>query len=103
MLATGGPALTEVLLGAIDQHHFFEEPSSIMFYPVHDTFDEDASNIVGFVSIVYSWIGMFWNILPKGVEGIICVIETSTGQKTTFQIDGKTVSGLDICFYLRSK
>ena len=91
MLATGGPALTEVLLGAVDFHHYFQDPSSIMIYPVHDSFDDKTNKIVGFVSIVYSWIGTFWNILPENVKGVFAVIETSTGQKTTFRIDGKHV------------
>ena len=35
---------------------------------------------------------MFWNILPENVKGIVAVVETSTGQTTSFQVDGKFVS-----------
>jgi hypothetical protein len=102
MLKTGGPALTEVLLGDVDSHHYFEEPSSIMVYPVNDNFDEGKNNVVGFVSIVFSWIRLFWNILPENVRGIVVVIETSTGQKTSFRADGKHVSASCISFFFHS-
>ena len=91
MLATKRAALTEVLYGFADHHHFYQEPSSIMMYPVFDSF-ENENNIVGFVSITFSWIGTFWNILPENVRGINAVIETSTGQTTSYRVDGKFVS-----------
>ena len=90
MLATKRAALTEVLYGYADHHHFYKEPSSVMMYPVFDLFEEDE--IVGAVSITFSWMGVFWNILPENVRGVVAVLETSTGQKTTFRVDGKFVS-----------
>ena len=90
MLATKRAALTEVLYGYADHHHFYKEPSSVMMYPVFDSFESE--NIVGAVSITFSWMGVFWNILPENVKGVIAVLETSTGQKTSYRVDGKFVS-----------
>jgi len=33
-------------------------------------------------------MGVFWNILPENVRGIIAVIETSTGQLSSVRVDG---------------
>lgn len=33
-------------------------------------------------------MGVFWNILPENVRGIIAVIESSTGQLSTVRVDG---------------
>ncbi|KAL9181073.1 hypothetical protein ACHAXT_009878 [Thalassiosira profunda] len=91
MLATDRPALTEILYGFADHHHFYADPSSIMLYPVYDTFDDSDENrkMVGFVSVAFSWIGTFWNILPETIQGLVAVIETNTGQFSSFRIDGK--------------
>ena len=90
ILTTKRAALTEVLYGYADHHHFYKDPSSIMMYPVFDSFDSEDT-VVGFVSFTFSWISTFWNILPENVKGIIAVIETSTGQKTSFRVNGKLV------------
>mmetsp|Transcript_32070 Transcript_32070/g.47359 ORF Transcript_32070/g.47359 Transcript_32070/m.47359 type:complete len:1480 (+) Transcript_32070:183-4622(+) len=87
MLKTKGAALTEILYGNDDDHHFYPDPSSIMLYPVFDSF-ESKDNMVGFVAVTFSWIGSFWNILPENVQGIIAEIETSTGQISSFRVDG---------------
>lgn len=88
MLATKRAALTQVLYGYADHHHFYGEPSSVLMYPVFDSF-ESENKIVGAVSITFSWMAVFWNILPENVRGVIAVLETSTGQKTSFRVDGK--------------
>jgi len=89
MLKTGGPAMSEVLVGFEDHHHFFDEPASILLYPVHNNFDEKDRTLVGFVTITFHWLGTFWNILPHNIRGVVAVIETSSGQTTSFQINGK--------------
>ena len=92
MIKTGGPAMSEVLVGFEDFHHFFDEPSSILTYPVHNKFEKGNKEMVGFVTITFAWMGVFWNILPDNVKGVYAVIETSTGQKSTFRVNGKFVS-----------
>jgi hypothetical protein len=93
MIKTGGPAMSEVLIGFEDFHVYFDQPSGILFYPVHDHFEENKNRtLVGFVTITFNWLGTFWNILPGNIRGIVAIIETSTGQKTSFRVDGKFVS-----------
>ncbi len=92
MVKTGGPAMSEVLVGFEDYHHFFDEPASILLYPVHNHFDEKDRTMVGFVTIMFHWLGTFWNILPHKIRGVVAVLETSSGQMSSFRIDGKSVS-----------
>jgi hypothetical protein len=92
MLKTGGPALSEVLVGFEDYHYYFDQPASILLYPVHNHFDKKDRTLVGFVTITFHWLGTFWNILPHNVRGVDAVIETSSGQKTSFRVNGKHVS-----------
>ena len=68
MMATNRPALTELLVGWADHHHYYKDPSSVMLYPVHDSFDDNSNTMMGFISITFSWIGAFWNILPANVR-----------------------------------
>lgn len=102
MLKTGGPAMSEVLFGFEDYHHFFDQPASILLYPVYNHFDEKDRTLVGFITITFHWLGTFWNILPHNVRGIDAVIETSSGQKTSFRVNGKHVSPSTCvyCFHL---
>ena len=99
MLKTGGPAMSEVLYGFEDHHHFFDEPASILTYPVHSNFDEKNKTMVGFITITFNWLDVFWNILPETISGIIAVIETSSEQTTSFRIDGKQVSAVYNCVF----
>lgn len=92
MIKTGGPAMTEVLVGFEDFHHFFDEPASNLMYPVFNHFEEENKSMVGFVTVTFHWLGTFWNILPQNIVGIVAVIETSSGQKSSFRVNGKHVS-----------
>lgn len=98
MLKTGGPAMSEVLFGFEDYHHLYDEPASILLYPVYNQFDEKNQTLVGFITMTFMWLGTFWNILPDNIRGIDAVIETSTGQKTSFRVNGKQVSATMHCF-----
>ena len=91
LIKTDQPALSDVLVGSVGHHHYYKEPSSIMLYPVHSTFDDDKT-LVGFVSMTFSWMGVFWNILPENVRGIIAVIESSTGQISSVRVDGNSAT-----------
>lgn len=81
-------------------------PSSILFCPVFDTFrkhhevdEEDEAinlssnthknqNVVGSVSIVFSWDTLLSKILPDYIKGMIVVLESSTGQIYSYSISG---------------
>jgi len=109
------PALTAILQLVQDS---ILRPSSILFYPVFDEFvdnhngmdgglfdtselrnDTDHSNhnhdnqqVVGSVSIVFSWDTLLDRILPDYIKGMICVLESSTGQIFSYSISGDTVT-----------
>ena len=84
--------MTEVLVGFEDHHHFFDEPASNLLYPVYNKFEDKGRFMVGFVAVTFHWLGTFWNILPHNIRGVVAVIETSTGQTTSFLVNGKHVS-----------
>ena len=126
------PALTALLQLVQDGNE--KRPSSILFYPVFDTFhrdDEDASavnqdndvvnkvesltdettgeqskvngehrtitkdagpNVVGSVSIVFSWDTLLHSIMPDYIKGMVCVLQSSTGQVFSYKLSGDTVT-----------
>jgi len=55
LIKTDQPALSDVLVGSVGHHHYYKEPSSIMLYPVHSSFDDNDKTLVGFVSMTFSW------------------------------------------------
>ena len=81
-------------------------PSSILFYPVFDAFqktgekdgqsaalqDPGGSNVVGSVSIVFSWDTLLQRILPDYIKGIYCILRCSTGQAFTYKVSGDDVT-----------
>ena len=95
------PALTAILQLVQDT---ILRPSSILFYPVFDKFvsnnnmeDLDDSfvsqqEVVGSVSIVFSWDTLLNKILPDHIKGLICVLESSIGQIYSYSISGDTVT-----------
>jgi len=69
-------------------------PSSILFYPVFDSFRSPTkqNKVVGSVSIVFSWDTLLNKILPDYIKGMVCVLQSSAGQTFTFSISGDTVT-----------
>mmetsp|Transcript_41571 Transcript_41571/g.126014 ORF Transcript_41571/g.126014 Transcript_41571/m.126014 type:complete len:1447 (-) Transcript_41571:64-4404(-) len=92
MLQHRMPTLTEVFSkGTVDYHvgdHIYDSPSSALYYPVFDQFN-GPMEIVGMIGVSFSWINNFSDVLPVNIKGITCVLETNTGQQSTFRIDGK--------------
>ena len=83
------PTITDTLLNSVDYHAddlHHVEPSSTLFYPVVDS--HALSVAVGVTSISFTWTSMFMSILPSDVSGIVCVLESSTGQSHTFELNG---------------
>jgi hypothetical protein len=88
-IANTHPTITDVLLNSVDFHaddSHHDEPSSTLFYPV--VRGQDLSVAVGVTSISFTWATMFASILPSDVSGMICVLESSTGQSHTFELNG---------------
>jgi class 3 adenylate cyclase len=71
-------------------------PSSILFAPVYDEFNGDTDaldkEVVGSVSVVFSWDDMLRKILPNYIKGMICVLKSSIGQEFTYSISGDQVT-----------
>lgn len=74
-------------------------PSSIYFAPVYDTIIEDEegaenldNNVVGSISVVFSWDDMLARILPNYIKGLVCVLQSSIGQEFTYSISGDSVT-----------
>jgi len=93
MLQYRVPALTAILQLVQDEDL---RPSSILFYPVFDEFNYDIPNIdrnvVGSISIVFSWDTLLASILPDYIKGMICVLRSSTDQQYSYSISGDEVT-----------
>lgn len=78
-------ALTDVLQLVQDS---YTRPSAILFAPVFDLLP--SQNIVGFISIVFSWDAVIAKTLPSYLQGIDCILRTST-TTFTFTVNGGKV------------
>ena len=102
------PTLTAILQLVQDK---IQRPSSILFYPVFDTFGSSVGEtnheeelgkggtnqkekVVGSVSIVFSWDTLLNKILPDYIKGMVCVLQSSTGQVFSYTISGDVVTFL---------
>lgn len=63
----------------------YTRPSSILFSPVFDL--HSGSNIVGFVSVAFSWDAVIGKTLPSYLHGMYCVLKTAS-TTFTFSLDG---------------
>mmetsp|Transcript_22587 Transcript_22587/g.45482 ORF Transcript_22587/g.45482 Transcript_22587/m.45482 type:complete len:866 (+) Transcript_22587:145-2742(+) len=106
MLEYEVPTLTAILQLVQDSE---TRPSSILFFPVFDNFEtpEDfpvfdnvgmpivnGTNVVGSISIVFSWDTLLQRILPNYIKGMICVLQSSTGQVYSYSVSGNDVTFL---------
>eukprot|EP00978_Attheya_sp_CCMP212_P025572 scaffold82467_cov54-Attheya_sp.AAC.6 len=87
------PTLTDILQLVQDEKLC---PSSILFYPVFASFDNEATTnvVTGSISIVFSWDALLNKLLPDYIEGMICVLKSSSGQTFTYRIGGDEVEAL---------
>mmetsp|Transcript_10416 Transcript_10416/g.15780 ORF Transcript_10416/g.15780 Transcript_10416/m.15780 type:complete len:547 (-) Transcript_10416:55-1695(-) len=103
MLEYQVPTLTAILQLVQDSE---TRPSSILFFPVFDNFETSESfhdigmpkanetNVVGSISIVFSWDTLLQKILPNYIKGMICVLQSSTGQEYSYSVSGNDVTFL---------
>ena len=75
--------------------HVEMDPSSILFYPVFDSFGQFRS-IVGSISIVFTWADMLHSVLPNYMKGLIVVLETRVLDADGKQMYTYKVSGDDV-------
>jgi hypothetical protein len=69
------------------------EPYANIYFPIFEYMDRNSLP-VAILSTTVFWKNYFVNILPEGVEGVVCVVENSKGQTFTYQIDGPTATYL---------
>ncbi len=105
MLEYKVPSLTAILQLVQDSE---TRPSSILFFPVFDNFETleeyenngmpmamvNETNVVGSISIVFSWDTLLQMILPNYIKGMICVLRSSTGQEYSYSVSGNDVTFL---------
>jgi hypothetical protein len=96
--ATGGPLLGDFDSSAMfsmilskSQYRFEVEgylgdPTSSFAYPVFDSFDLETRRVVGVLGTMIYW-RLYLDVLPKDTRGIICVLENSSNQTFSYQID----------------
>ncbi|KAL3823563.1 hypothetical protein ACHAXA_002904, partial [Cyclostephanos tholiformis] len=87
MMMYAVPSLTAIL--QLEQDEDVTGPSSILFYPVLAAID--SAEVMGSVSLVFSWDTFFTMILPGYVKGMACVVHDSTGQMYKYTISGNDV------------
>ena len=87
MMTYGVPSLTAILQLVQDKDEV--RPSAILFYPVFDAFGSDE--VVGSVSLVFSWDTFLNSILPDYIKGMVCVLSASTGQVYSYTVSGGNV------------
>eukprot|EP00986_Skeletonema_menzelii_P002806 scaffold813_cov148-Skeletonema_menzelii.AAC.14 len=105
MLEYQVPTLTAILQLVQDSE---TRPSSILFFPVFDNFERreekvfddvgmpivNETNVVGSISIVFSWDTLLQRILPNYIKGMICVLQSSIGQEYSYSVSGNDVTFL---------
>ena len=100
MLEYQVPTLTAILQLVQDSA---TRPSSILFFPVFDDFEApkgspgfddfgrpvvNRTDVVGSISIVFSWDTLLQRILPNYIKGMICVLQSSIGQVYSYSVSG---------------
>jgi len=63
-------------------------PHNLVLQPVFDSFDYNNRTLTGILMGVFSWDLYLTNLLPKNVEGIVCVIENTCGDVFSYEING---------------
>ena len=96
MVAINGPVMSEI----VGEDHNLprtiskstQDPASLLLYPVYETFNHTATEIVGFLEILFNWQTFVSLLLPKGEDGVFYVVNSSCGDEFTFQVsEGETI------------
>jgi class 3 adenylate cyclase len=98
MLQYRVPTITSLL--HLVQHEVMN-PSSILFYPVFDTFEKSSvgsllREVVGSISIVLSWDDILHSVLPSYITGLIVVLESNLSNEMELQRFTYTITGPDV-------
>jgi hypothetical protein len=74
-------------LFAPEKKHLKKDPHSYLMEPVYEAFEEDPE-LVGFLVGVTSFSNLLDRLLPKGADGIVCVIKDQCGDAITYKLNG---------------
>ena len=69
-----------------------QEPHSLYYQPVFDSFDETTKTIVGQVQVLLQWNVYFKGNLPDDVSGIYVVLENTCNSSGTWELEGKNAT-----------
>jgi hypothetical protein len=72
----------------------FKRPHSFLVSPVFEELNDPKAKMVGVLLSVVSWDRYLANLLPEGVNGIVCVLKNSCGQSYTYVVNGNGASYL---------
>lgn len=64
------------------------DPVATLFYPIFDSFQKEDRSVVAVFAASLLWKHYFADILPSTVQGMICVMSNSAGQKFSYRLDG---------------
>jgi hypothetical protein len=70
-----------------EKKHLKKDPHSYLMEPVYSAFEEDPE-LVGFLVGVTSFSNLLDRLLPKGADGIVCVIKDKCGDAITYKLNG---------------
>lgn len=68
------------------------DPLTQVAYPVFDSFDLATRKVAGEIVTTIFWRLLFSNILPESVQGVVCVLSNTLGNKATYVINGQTAT-----------
>ncbi|CAB9515789.1 Receptor-type guanylate cyclase gcy [Seminavis robusta] len=71
-------------------------PHGYALQPVHQDPLDQNSNIVGIVTSAFAFDAALRNLIPDGVQGIICVITSTENANFTYEVDGQNAYFLGI-------
>ena len=86
VLASGNPAVTDILQLVQDTAINVSRACGIVFCPVFDGPAGGGSPIVGFTSVVFSWDAFIGESLPSYANDLDVVLASASGRSWTFQI-----------------
>lgn len=69
----------------------FNHPHSVLLQPVFLELNDPTADLVGLLHNSVPWDRYLTNLLPEGVDGIVCVLINTCGQAYTYVLSGNAV------------
>ena len=68
-----------------------DHPHSFLVSPVFDELGNPKAELKGLLQSVVDWDRYLINLLPEGVNGVVCILKNSCGQAFTYILNGNQV------------